>query len=99
VNGKISAALSGHQGKAHNWCTKTHLKYFKDGFQLYPTAETFTINYLVANLGDKARSVTSNKLERFIKEEIQKPLLVGALLSDLRASKPLLYKLVEPSEL
>lgn len=86
-------------GKAHNWCTKTHLKLYKEGFQLYPTAETFTINYLARVLGDKAREVTSNKLERFIKEEIQKPNLVGSLLAELREKKPMLYRVVEPTEL
>ena len=75
------------------------MKFYKDGFQLYPTAETFTINYLVRVLGEKARDVTSNKLERFIKEEISKPNLVGALLADLRVSKPMLYRVAEPTEL
>ena len=75
------------------------MKFYKDGFQLYPTVETFTISYLVRVLGDKAREVTSNKLERFIKEEISKPNLVGALLADLRTNKPMLYKVAEPTEL
>ncbi len=75
------------------------MKFYKDGFQLYPTVETFTISYLVKVLNDKAREITSNKLERFIKEEISRPNLVGALLADLRINKPMLYKVAEPTEL
>jgi hypothetical protein len=53
----------------------------------------------VNNLLPRAQGINSNKLERFIKEEIQKPHVVGLLLSELRQSRPLLYKFVEPTEL
>jgi len=32
----------------------------------------------------KAKDITSNKLERFVKEEIAKPNTVGSLLQELR---------------
>ena len=61
--------------------------------------ESFSVDFLIRSLQTKAKEITSNKLERFIKEEIQKPNTVSALLSELRIQKPLLYKQVEPTEL
>jgi hypothetical protein len=50
-------------------------------------------------LGAKAKLVPSNKLERYIKEEVQKHTFVESVMEKMRELKPILYQKVQPTEL
>jgi|OM-RGC.v1.033957882 hypothetical protein len=76
--------MTGCGGKAHNWANKTHTRSFIDGFQLYPTAKIFIVSDIVAMLASKIKSVSANRLERFVKEELQKQGFVDTLMVHMR---------------
>lgn len=70
-----------------------------EGFQLYPSAKTFIVSQIILALTEKLKNISANKLERFVKEELQKHTFVNMLMNQLRDMKPLLYKMVQPTEL
>jgi hypothetical protein len=52
-----------------------------EGFQLYPSAKTFIVSQIILALTDKLKNISSNKLERFVKEELQKHTFVNMLMN------------------
>lgn len=66
---------------------------------LYPTAKSYIIHLLCECLYERLRSVAPNRLESFLKQELAKDKLADQLMSRMREEKPLLYKMVQPSEL
>ena len=93
------AQMFGHQGRHHNWSNKSHLKQYSTGFQLFPTVETFIISGAVKHLYEKGKTVAANKLERYVKDEMQKHFMIEFFNKELREQKPLLYSESKPSEL
>jgi hypothetical protein len=66
---------------------------------LYPTAKSYIIHLLCESLCDRLRSVAANRLESFLKQELAKETLADQLMARMREEKPLLYRVVQPSEL
>ena len=91
--------MQGNLGRPHNWSNKSHLKQYLTGFQLFPTVETFVVLEAVKYLLPKVKAIVPNKIERFVKDEMQKHFMVELFMKELREQKPVLYSEVKPTEL
>jgi hypothetical protein len=80
----LTASMHGHFGRAHTWSNKSHLKPYLTGFQLFPTVETFIVSEAVRCLTPKGKTISPNKIERFVKDEMQKHFMVNFFIKELR---------------
>jgi len=93
-----TAQMHGNAGRPHAWSNKSHLKSGA-GFGLFPTVETFVVLEAVKYLLPKVRTVAPNKIERFVRDEMQKHFIVDLFMKELREQRPILYNEVKPTEL
>jgi len=93
-----TASMHGNGGRPHNWSNKLHLKQSR-GLSPFPSVGTFVVLEAVKYLLPKIKTVAPNKIERFVRDEMQKHFIVELFMKELREKRPILYNEVKPTEL